>query len=87
MPMYDIFANIGKKYKEKCKNIIHRPNLRYILLFFGRCLEKAKGSWSFYFFCIRKLKGYIFVSDVLNSRILISCSKKISEKSEVGHIT
>ena len=33
-------------------------------LYFGRCLQKAKSSWSSNYFRIRKLKVYIFASDI-----------------------
>ena len=46
-----------------------------------------KSSWNINLFLIRKMKGSIFASEILYSRIPIFTSRKYSEKSKVYHIT
>jgi hypothetical protein len=79
------FTNLTPVSTEK-KSSAKAPEPIYRLYF--RCwLRIAQGSWSFNFFYIRMLKGFIFASDILNSRILFFSSWKYSEKSKVYYIT
>ena len=50
-------------------------------LYFRRCLQKAQGSWNSNHFCIRKLKDYIFTSNITNFRIF--SHSKYCQKSKL----
>ena len=63
MPKYDMIANVGKKCIEKCKNIIHRHNLRYKVKVSPK-YGKLSTLPSFY-----PIKNFILKNDIMLSSL------------------